>query len=320
MNDRMYTHANPYILVYHERAAALCAKELHNLGVTNIHIACSEEEVEPLLDQVEIIFCWKFPIRLFAKAPALKWVQLMGAGVDDVVLSRQLPKEVVLTRIIGQFGAAMAEYVFAHVLYQIKHLEMWRTQQQELIWKPKSVPLMRNKTMAIAGIGSIGQEVIRLGRAFGMRVIGLSKTSASAHWVDQHYSTNQWGEFVAKADIIVITLPHTAATQGVFNRKIFDQMKSDVIIVNVGRGAVVNEDDLVHFLQRHEQSVAILDVFNTEPLPKASPLWTMPNVVITPHISGPSSMVDVSVFFYENLQRYVQGDRLHGQVDVEAEY
>ncbi len=310
----------PFILVYHERAAEFCMQELQKLGVTHIACASTREEVMAVLDRVEILFCWRFPMDLFAKAPALRWVQLMGAGVDDVMMSNQLPEHVTLTRIVGQFGTAIAEYVFAEMLYLVKNLAKFQEQQQISLWKPMKLSVLTGKILAVAGLGSIGAEIIRLGRAFGMHTIGLSRTGAHQHLVDQHFFPEQWGEFVQQADVIVITLPYTESTRAVVDKMIFEQMKSTVMIVNIGRGAVINEADLIAFLQTHPESAAILDVFEMEPLSSENPLWRLPNAVVTPHISGPSSTAEVSDFFFANLKRYLTDVELYGIVDRSAQY
>ncbi|PWI58536.1 D-2-hydroxyacid dehydrogenase [Sulfoacidibacillus thermotolerans] len=308
------------ILVYHERAAKECVRELAKWGITQAVGAQSQAEALAVLEDVEIIFGWNIPQDVFAKAPSLRWVQLMGAGVDDIVLSRQLPPQVILTRIVGQFGLAIAEYVFAYLLYHYKHIELLRAQQQSQIWKKKRLPLLAGKTLAVAGLGSIGEEIIRLGRAFGMRILGLSKTGSKRELVDEHFFDRDWPLFVEQADILVITLPHTSETFHVVNQRVFAAMKSTAVIVNVGRGAVIDEVELIRFLEQNKESMAILDVFETEPLAPEHQFWKMKNVLITPHLSGPSSIAEVSQFFSENFTRYQNGQPLLGTVPHGSEY
>ena len=176
------------------------------------------------------------------------------------------------------------------------------------------------QTLAVAGIGSIGEEIVRLGRAFQMRVIGLSESGRLSHTVDRHYSSGEWQEFAANADVLVLSLPLTDATREIVNTRILSVMKKSAILVNIGRGGLIAENDLIEHMRNRRLRAAILDVFQSEPLPSDSPLWRLPNVFITPHVSGPSSVPDVSRFFFENLQRYMAAQPLEGVVDRDRGY
>ena len=310
----------PQVLIYHETKAMEYAYELLKLGHANVAVASTPEEAAKLISDAEVLFCWRFPLALLDHAEHVRWIQLMGAGVEDIAASSQVPAQTVVTRITGQFGQPIAEYILAFVLHVVKQVDRFRYQQAETVWRPFATERLASQTLAVAGIGSIGEEIVRLGRAFQMRVIGLSESGRLSHTVDRHYSSGEWEQFAANADVLVLSLPLTDATREVVNTRILSVMKESAILVNIGRGGLIAENDLIEHMRNRRLRAAILDVFQSEPLPSDSPLWRLPNVFITPHVSGPSSVPDVSRFFFENLQRYMATQPLEGVVDRDRGY
>ncbi len=310
----------PLVLIYHQTRAMEYARELLKLGYRNIAVASNREEAERLISDAEALFCWRFPLALLDDAEHVQWIQLMGAGVEDIAASPHVKEWMVVTRVTGQFGQPIAEYILAFVLYVVKQLDRFRYQQAGAVWSPFMTETLSSQTLAVAGIGSIGEEIVRLGRAFQMNVIGLSESGRQAHIVDRHYTSGQWEEFAAAADVLVLSLPLTEATREVVNTRILSVMKENAILVNIGRGGLIAENDLIEHMSNRRLRAAILDVFQIEPLPSDSPLWRLPNVYITPHVSGPSSVPEVSRFFFENLQRYMSTQPLLGVVDCRRGY
>lgn len=314
--------ASPVTLIYSRQSAGrfrdwLAARDYPG----DLLIASNSGEAEAVIGDVEIVLtAARFPLDLFAHAPRLRWVQSINAGIEDLVQAAELAPDVALTRIVDQFGGPIAEYVFAEVLARVRRIDLLREAQRQREWVHITPGTLAGKTLGVAGLGSIGREVAQVGMAFNMRTYGLSRTPQHAGLVERHFTPDAWPEFAADVDVLVLTLPHTPETAGVVDARILGAMKPDALLVNVGRGALVVEDDLAAALQAGRPGGAILDVFQQEPLPADSPLWTLPGVTITPHISGPSILEDVGDFFLANLHRYMQGEPLVGLVNRAAGY
>lgn len=315
--------SEPKILVYSKNDAELYAHMLRTQeGLANVHAASTPEEAEAQLEGTEVVLGWKLPLQLLARpqAQSVRWIQSMGAGVDDLVSSPHIAATVRLTRIVDQFSAPMAEYVFAHLLAEYQNLQRTRAAQLDKEWRPFVPELLSGKTIGIAGLGSIGSEMVRKARAFDMTVHGLSYTGKQAQLVDRHYGPSEWREFVSELDCLVLVLPLTAETAQVVDRDVLLAMKPDAVLVNVGRGKLIVEDDLIAVLQAGHLRAAILDVFTQEPLAPDSPLWELPNVHVTPHLSGMNTDERICRYFADNVRRYLRGDQLMGAVDRRAGY
>jgi glyoxylate/hydroxypyruvate reductase A len=239
----------------------------------------------------------------------------MNAGVEELVTAEFIPPAVTLTRVVDQFGKSISEYVFAECLAHVRSLDRTRAAQREHRWEHFVAGTLEGKTLGVAGLGSIGREIVRKARTFDLRVHGLSRTGTAAGIVDRHFGPDEWPEFAASVDVLVLTLPRTPETECAVGRSVLAAMRSDALLINVGRGALVDEAVLIEFAGEGRIGGAILDVFQEEPLPVDHPLWSTPNVVVTPHISGPSTVDGVGTFFLANLERYLAGDSLLGTVD-----
>lgn len=318
----MHAKAEPTILVYHDTEAKIYAELIRKQGYTSVQTATTPAEAVKLFPQAEVILCWNFPATLIPK-PAntpIRWIQSMGAGVDTFVNHPDFPKHIFLTRVVGQFSQQMAEYVFAYLLHLAINIDKLAQNQRKKRWEPFFPQYLHQKTIGIAGLGSIGSEIVRKARAFDMVIYGLSYSGKHAHLVDQHFDPAEWKSFVRELDYLVLTLPLTPQTQHVIDREILQAMKPTAILCNVGRGKLIVEQDLIEVLHRGHLQAAILDVFSQEPLPATSPLWSMDNVYITPHLAGPGNPKLVAQYFLENLAHYQKGQPLKGQVDLERGY
>ena len=312
--------SQPNILIYDPNQARAYADLLRRHGYHFVFSASTRAEAKNLLPNAEVLLCWKFPVELFSECDvtALQWVQSMGAGVNDLV--EYVPKHATLTRVVDQFGGQIAEYVFAYLLYLAQDIDRFRQRQTQKAWEPQAPGYLAHRTLGVAGLGSIGQEVVRKARSFDMNVYGLSFTGTRADRVDSHYFPDMWSEFVRNLDYLVLTLPLTKETQAVINRNILQSMKPESVIVNVGRGPLIVEADLVELMRAGHIRAAVLDVFEKEPLSTDSPLWSMPNVYVTPHIAAPSVPSSVGIFLLDNLHRYVARQGLLGVVNLELGY
>jgi glyoxylate/hydroxypyruvate reductase len=306
----------PVILVYSRRIAPdLRAWLLEHDAPGTVLAASTPDEARALMGEAEILFGASFPMDLVATAPHLRWIQTMNAGVEELVTADGIPPVVTLTRVVDQFGPSIAEYVFAECLAHIRSLDRTRAAQQEHRWDHFVADTLQGKTLGVAGLGSIGREIVRKGRAFDLRMHGLSRTGTAAGIVDRHFTPDEWPAFAASVDVLVLTIPRTPQTEGVVGRAVLSAMRPDALLINVGRGALLDEAALIERARAGCIGGAILDVFVEEPLPADNPLWSTPNIVITPHISGPSTVDGVGAFFLANLQRYLAGESLVGVVD-----
>ena len=304
------------MLVYNENGTEKYEDVLREAGFTSIQTATSEEEAKSKLSETEVIFCWKFPTHLLSLSDAnsVRWIQSMGAGVDDLVYDENIPENILLTRVVDQFGGKISEYVFAYLLFISQDISRTREAQKQRRWEAFLPDFLAGKTIGIAGLGSIGSELVRKARTFDMEVHGLSFSGKNASLVDRHFFASDWLSFVKDLDVLVLTLPLTEETNQIVSTDILENMKKNSVLVNVGRGGLISENDLVFVLQSGHLNAAILDVFTVEPLPLESELWSLSNVYITPHIAGPSLAEDVGNFFVDNLKQYIINKPLIGLI------
>lgn len=277
------------------------------------------------------------------KAPRLRWVQLYSAGADRIVGTPLFQAPVTFTSASGVHAINMAEHLFSVVLAWFHHLPLVLEQQQQRQWPSNAerntlfVPEeLWGKTIAIVGYGSIGRQVARLARAFGMHVLAIQRgTDHRDHgfqfpgvgdpegvFPDRYYTLDQLHATLHESDVVFIALPLTPQTQGLFDDAAFQAMKSTAFLVNLARGEICDEAALIRALAEKRIAGAALDVFHQEPLPANHPLWQLPNVFITPHIAGLTPLYNqrVAMIFEENLRRYLAGKPLYNVVDKTQGY
>jgi phosphoglycerate dehydrogenase-like enzyme len=261
--------------------------------------------------------------KLFDAAPKLRWYHSVGAGVEDLVGVPEFRlRGITLTNNSGSYDIQIAEHAIAFVLAGAKRLHVYRDQQSRCNWKEHRQDEVRGATLVVYGLGSIGAEIGRLGAALGMRVIGVRRRVEPAPGVERIVPPEKLEEVAAEADYLAVAAPLTAATRGAVSREVIGRMKKTAWIVNIARGAIVDEDALVDALRNGRLGGAGLDAFSTEPLPADHPLWTLENVIISPHSSNSSPHVRerTMALFVENLRRFKSGADLLNRVDLEAGY
>lgn len=278
-----------------------------------------------------------------AEAPELKWVQLHSAGVDHI-LNHPLYREteVCFTTTSGIHAIQIAEYTLAQMLAFAHHLPRMLKDKQDKVWTPdrwaRYVPVeLYGSTLGIIGYGSIGRQIARLGHAFGMKVLALKRNVRNL--IDQDYTMPDIGDpegdipdriyppaalhsFLKECDYVVAALPMNSQTHHLIDEAALAVMKSEAVLINTSRGGVVDEAALIEALKANKIKGAALDVFEQEPLPEDSPLWTLPNVLISPHVSGFTPQYDerATDLFTENLRRFAAGERLLNLVDRAIDY
>lgn len=274
-------------------------------------------------------------------APRLRWVQGHFAGVERF-LDHPLLQSVILTTASGIHAPAMAEYILMMMLAFAHRLPRILEYQQRVEWPQPRWDLfvpqeLRGATVGIVGYGSVGQEVARLAKAFGMRVLAVKRNpqrTVQGEWrlpdvgdpdlksVDRVYPPEALASLLNESDYVALTVPLTSATHGLIGNEELRRMKPDAILINVSRGGVVDEPALIEALRSGVIGGAALDVFAEEPLPSSSPLWGMPNVILSPHVSGFTPYYDerAMALFAENLRRYISSEPLLNVVDVTRGY
>lgn len=276
-------------------------------------------EIRANLPEAEVLFAWGFPFELLSQAPKLRWLQILGAGLEKL-RGLPMPDGLKVTNIRGVFGPEMAEYVLAYILAWAKGLGRFNRVQSEHRWEPSAPTVLRGRTVGIAGLGSIGRVIAQYCVAIGMEVVGLKRTREAVPGIRRVYVTEEIDAFLGECDYLVLVMPGTVETEGLLTRERFRRVKPGCFLVSIGRGSVMGEEDLIEALRSGRISGAALDVFATEPLPESSRLWDMENVYITPHISGINRPEDLLPPLQENLRRYLKGEPLLNRVDLARGY
>jgi phosphoglycerate dehydrogenase-like enzyme len=284
-----------------------------------IAVCATPAEALPHIASAEILYAWNFPRELLSQAARLKWVQNMGAGVERFMVP-ELSRRVTVTRAAGIFGPWMAEYTLGWCLWSTQRTELFRAQQRERSWRPVDPLRLHGTTLCVIGLGDIGRAIARAARGFGMHVVGVSQRGKKVAEAARVYKTRDTRKAIAGADFIALTVPLTAATRGLIGAAELAAMKPSAWLINIARGPIVDEAALLDALRGRRLGGAVLDVFDEEPLPQGHPLWEFDNVVITPHISGPSTPGEIAPVFNDNLRRYLSRRTLRYVVDRSAGY
>lgn len=260
---------------------------------------------------------------LLAKSPTLKLVQVSSTGVDSFMVPEFQRSPILLASSRGVHAKVVADHAMALLLALTHNLLQCFRNQSKKEWKREEIISLEGKTAGLLGMGSIGLEIAARCKPFSMRVIGLRKDPDKPHPnVDKVYSRSEIFDFLAESDFVISSLPLTNETRASITIREFSAMKPSSIFINVGRGPVVKEDDLILALREGKILKAGLDVFETEPLPPESPLWQMENVIITPHIAGVhrENIEKSMAILAENLKRLMRGEPLVNQIDKIKEY
>ena len=285
------------------------------------------EKVEAILREAAVLLSWwRLPENLLKRAPKLKWIQFVSAGIERSITPELLRSPVLVTSASGIHATPIAEYVLGAMLALLKRFPSFLTNQQARRWQRHLVAELRGRTVGVVGLGSIGSEVARLARAFGMTVLAARRSAIrrvpGTGDVDELFPPQELPLLLAASDFVVLSLPLTPETRHVIGEEELRSMKPTSYLINISRGAVVDEAALVKALKERWIAGAALDVFEREPLPQESELWGMDNVIITPHISGTSDKYNARIteLFCENLRLYLSGVPLLNLVDKERGY
>ncbi|MEI7685617.1 MAG: D-2-hydroxyacid dehydrogenase [Planctomycetota bacterium] len=265
------------------------------------------------------------PFDALAGMTKLRWLQLASAGVPGALCPLASERSLRVTNLAGLYGPSIAEHALGMMLILSRNLHVAYSQQAAKIWDQSVNRTMRNlagSTLGVIGLGNIGVNIARLGQAMGMRVVGCRRSAKTTPYVDQVYACSERNRVAAEADVVAVAAPLTRDTDAFLGREFFAAMRPGALIVNVARGAVIDESALIEALQTGKVGGAGLDVFAVEPLPAESPLWTLPNVVVSPHYSG--DVVNFSTApadrFTRNLRNWLSQRDLEGSVLLDLGY
>jgi len=285
----------------------------------------SSKEFDALLAQAEVIYGFRPPQNVIARAPKLKWIQGMLAGVDYFLDKEIVRSPVIVTNTSGIHATPVSEAALEMMLMLAKHAPVFFQQKQQRKWQRFLPELLHSKTAGIVGLGNIGKEVARLSKAFGMRVLATRRSvrrAGQARNVDKLLPKEDLPELLSESDFVVLTLPFTTETNKMIGERELKTMKPTAFLINVGRGETVDEEALIRALEERWIAGAGLDTYVTEPLPESSKLWELPNVFISPHVSGMLKNYDIvaNQLFCENLRRYLNGKKLLNVVNKKRGY
>ena len=278
---------------------------LKSLGHEIVFFGDEREKLDFDVSDIEGVICnGLFVYNDIEQFHSLKYIQLTSAGFDRVPMDYIKQHGIEIHNARGVYSVPMAEFALTGILQLVKQSRFFYENQKRCVWeKSRTIGELAGKTAVIVGAGNIGSEVAKRLKAFDVTVVGIDITTDQRPYFDKIELLNNLDEQLKAADIVVLTLPLTDDTKGMFDKSKFDLMKNSCIFVNIARGQLVVENDLVDALNNKKISGAVLDVFETEPLEKTSPLWDMDNVIITPHNSfvGVGNTERLSKIIFENI-------------------
>ena len=291
----------------------------------------SYENIEPRLEEAEVIVTWSLRPEQFALARQLRWIHSPAAAVHQLMFPELIQSGVLLTNAREVHGPVVAEHVVALIFALAKQIpQAVRYQQnhtwgQELMWRRTPCPReLAGATLGLIGLGSIGREVAKRAAPLGMRVIATRENphKEPPEGVAQVFGAEEIDRVLEQSDFLVMAAPTTPSTKGLINAARLAHMRSDAFLINVGRGPLVVESDLIEALRNHRIAGAALDVFDQEPLATDSPLWDLDNLLITPHTAGLTEKLWERHYalISENLRRYLKGQTLLALVDKSKGY
>lgn len=274
------------------------------------------------LADIEVWLGGDLTASLVAGMPRLRWVQATSAGVDAFPMQDLASRQVTLTNVRGMHADTVADHALGLVLALARSLPGHLRHQWHHEWVMERVRELAGTRMAIIGMGAIGQAIGQRARAFAVELTAVTRSGVAPGGVDRAFPQSRLLEAVADAEWVLSVLPLTDETRHLIGSPVFEAMRSDAAFISIGRGPVVDEDALVDALRNHAIAAAALDVFETEPLAASSPLWDMPNVIITPHVGGIQTHFRhrAVAVFCQNLKRYLAGQPLENVIDLERGY
>jgi phosphoglycerate dehydrogenase-like enzyme len=277
----------------------------------------------------EIVLNWSGSFALlrevFQISPRVRWIHSRSAGLDQMLLPELVASNVIVTNGSGVFSPSLGEFALAAILYFAKDFRRMIRNQVAGLWEPFDITMVSGQTLGIVGYGSIGRAVAARVRALGMTVLGLRRVPQTPNQdslIDEVYEPKQILEMLPRCDYVVVTLPLTEQTRGLIGDAEFAVMKKNAVVINVGRGPTVDEKAMIKALSQRRIRGAALDVFDQEPLPQGHPLYSLENVLLSPHCADhtPDWLDNAMRFFLEQLERFRRRETLLNIVDKRSGY
>ena len=297
---------------------------IRNLGYEVILKDEKNIEYSDDIEDIEVFVCYNpFSTLDITKMKNLKWIQLSSIGVDQVPAETILKNNIILTNNKGGYSIPMGEWVVLKTLEIYKKSVDLYSQQRAKKWKMNTKLLeLCGKNIAFIGTGSIAVESAKRFQGFEANVIGINTKGTETNYFNKCYSIDELDKVLAISDVVILTIPYTEDTHHLINRDKLNKMKKNAVLINVSRGSIINEKDLIDHLREGNLLGAALDVFEEEPLPAENPLWNMENVIVTPHNSWMSEMRDERRFktIFENMERYIKEEELINLVNLKRGY
>jgi phosphoglycerate dehydrogenase-like enzyme len=289
-----------------------------------------EKKLQDMMSQADILLGYVprgYQNNITKWFPKLKWNQSPSAGIGWGARAHGWTEtDILFTTASGVHSTPLAEFCIMSMLMFVKNYFLMDEEKKKRHWARTSATELKNKTLAVIGLGRVGSEVARLAKCFGMKVIASKRHTEgfdlSSNNIDNIYSISDLPQMLNQADFIVIICPETEETRGLIGKKEIAEMKEGSVLINISRGSIVDEEAMIAALKSRHLGGAALDVFKEEPLPENSPLWKMPRVIISPHSA---STVDkenerLTEIFIDNLSSYIQGKPLKNILDKNLLY
>ena len=299
----------------------------------NIETANDPEQYAEILPRADGVLVWGFGIsnEVLQSGSRLRWVHSISAGVDDLLTPELVAAEhVAITASKGPHAPLIAEHMVLLMLSLARHMPALIKDQAAHRWVnyargdvPRISTQMLGKTIAILGVGQIGEHLARMCKVgFGMKVLGMSRTTRGSKHVDRYFDRSELHEALGEADVVALCLSLTPSTEKIIGKAEFEAMKPTCFLVNGARGGLIDEDALAHAMNTGMIGGAALDTVASEPLPENSPLWDLPNTIITSHIAPITDGVgnEVGSFMIENIRRFAENEPLLGIVNRHEGY
>jgi phosphoglycerate dehydrogenase-like enzyme len=318
--------ADPRIVVLHDPALLPPTRYIaDHSGAPMTRTPEQEARFAALLAQADVLFDFdRTHLRdLRQAAPRLKWVQATSAGIGQMVKRAGLGETgIIFTTSSGVHARPLADFCLMAMLMFVKNYQWMERDKQARRWERYCGEELTGKTLAIIGLGRVGVEVARHGDKMDMRVVGMKRFPGPVAHVSKVYPHSELYTMLAETDFLVLTAPHTPETENMIGERELAVMKPSAVVINIARGNLVDEDALIRALQEKRLAGAALDVFRQEPPPQDSPLWAMPNVIISPHSASTVRQENarITALFCDNLRRFLSGAPLRNVLVVERLY
>lgn len=307
-----------------ERYADAEARHPHIAKQIDTLIDWDLDHFETSMQHAEAMMTWDLPTEdLARRAPHLKWIHIIGAGVEHLAPFDWLPKGVALTNNAGIHMDKTMDYVGMALLMLNNNIPKFVTDQRQTRWDAIYSTPITGKTVAVIGVGKMGGAAAQRAKAMGLRVIGIRRSGRPSRHVDQMFGPEALKEVLGLADFVIVNAPLTPETHGLIGKEALKAMKPGAGLINLARAPVVDYAALAEQLEAGALSGAILDVHDPEPLPPDSPYWDTPNMILTPHVSSDDDISYVPLtldLFFENMGRFIEGKPLKNRIRPKLGY